>query len=78
MAREIKIFPNPATDKITVQTSGSKELTVELSTISGTLIYKSKIEGTLHQINVSNLSNGVYFVTVKSDNYYHTRKIKKL
>ena len=78
LAREILIYPNPATDAVTVQTNGNKGLTVELSTINGTLIYKSKIEGTLHQINVSNLSNGVYFVTVKSDNYYHTRKIKKL
>jgi S-formylglutathione hydrolase len=78
MSHEIMIYPNPAADVVTVQTSGNKGLTVELSTMSGTLIYKSKIEGTLHQINVSNLSNGVYFVTVKSDNYYHTRKIKKL
>jgi len=78
LSREILIYPNPATDAVTVQTNGNKRLTVELSTINGTLIYKSKIEGTLHQINVSNLSNGVYFVTVKSDNYYHTRKITKL
>jgi S-formylglutathione hydrolase FrmB len=78
MAREILIYPNPATDAVTIQTKENKGLTVELSTINGTLIYKSKIEGTLHQINLSNLSNGVYFVTVKSDNYYHTRKIMKL
>jgi hypothetical protein len=75
---EIVIYPNPATDKIIVQTNANKGFTVELSTMNGTLIYKSKIEGTLHQINLSNLSNGVYFVTVKSDNYYHTRKIMKL
>ena len=78
MAREVMIYPNPATDAVSVQTSGNKGFTVELSTINGTLIYKSKIEGTLHQINMSNLSNGVYFVTVKSDNFYHTRKIMKL
>ena len=78
MARGIMIYPNPATDAVTVKTSGNKGLSVELSTINGTLIYKSKIEGTLHQINMSNLSNGVYFVTVKSDNFYHTRKIMKL
>jgi S-formylglutathione hydrolase FrmB len=76
--REIMIYPNPATDKIMIQTDGNKGLMVELSTLNGNLIYKSKIEGTLHQINLSNLSNGVYFVTVKSDNYYHTRKIMKL
>jgi hypothetical protein len=72
------IYPNPATEAVTVQTGVNKGFTVELSTINGTLIYKSKIEGTLHQINLSNLSNGVYFVTVKSDNFYHTRKIMKL
>lgn len=75
---EIMIYPNPATEAVTVQTGVNKGFTVELSTINGTLIYKSKIEGTLHQINLSNLSNGVYFVTVKSDNFYHTRKIMKL
>lgn len=78
MAGEILIYPNPATDAVTVQTNGNKRFTVELTTINGSLVHKSEIKGTLHQINLSNLSNGVYFVTVKSDNFYHTRKIMKL
>jgi S-formylglutathione hydrolase FrmB len=75
---DILIYPNPATNALTVQTGGYKGLNVELSDISGKLISKSIIEGTLHQINLSNLSKGVYFVTVKSDNFYHVRKIIKL
>jgi len=78
LAREIMIYPNPATNAVTVQSNNIIGFTVELKSASGTLIYTSKIEGTSHQINLSNLSNGVYFVTVKSDNFYHTRRIMKL
>ncbi len=78
IANEFEIYPNPATTLVTVQTNGVSGLTVELSTLNGNLIYKSNIKGTLHQINLSKLSNGVYFVTVKSNNFCHTRKIMKL
>ena len=75
---EILIYPNPATNAINVQYNNIKGFTVELKSATGALLYSSKTEGTLHQINLSNLSNGVYFVTVKSDNFYHTRRIMKL
>jgi len=78
LAREIMIYPNPATNAVTVQSNNIIGFTVELKSASGALIYTSKIEGTSHQINLSNLSNCVYFVTVKSDNFYHTRRIMKL
>lgn len=78
LAREILMYPNPATNAVTVQSNNIIGFTVELKSSSGALIYTSKIEGTSHQINLSNLSNGVYFVTVKSDNFYHTRRIMKL
>ena len=76
--REIMIYPNPATSFVTVQTSSIKGFTVELRSETGALLQKTKIEGTLHRINLSNLSNGVYFVTVKSDNFYRTQRIMKL
>ena len=75
---DIQMYPNPATNEITVQISSLKGFTVELRTETGALLQKEKTEGTLHRINLSNLSNGVYFVTVKTDNFYYTRKIMKL
>jgi hypothetical protein len=75
---EILIYPNPAKNSLTVQINEIKGFTVELRNETGALLYNTKTEGTLQQINLSNLSNGVYFVTVKSDNFYHTRKIMKL
>lgn len=75
---EILIYPNPATNAVTVRNNNIRGFTVELKSATGALLYTSKIEGTSHQINLSNLSNGVYFVTVKSDNFYHTRRIMKL
>ncbi len=73
-----RIYPNPAKDAVNVETDGKTGYFVELVNQHGSVLYKSKIEGTLHRINLSNLSNGVYFVTVKSDNYNHTQRIMKL
>ena len=75
---EILIYPNPAKNEITVQTSSITGFTVELISATGALLQNLKTEGNLHRINLSNLSNGVYFVTVKSDNFYHTQRIMKL
>ena len=75
---EILIYPNPAKNEITVQTTSIKGFTVELRSATGALLQNLKTEGNLHRINLSNLSNGVYFVTVKSDNFYHTQRIMKL
>lgn len=75
---EIMVYPNPATTEVTVKTNGKEAYTIELLTLNGTLLYKSKAMETLHRINLSNLSNGVYFVTVKSNNFHHTQKIMKL
>ncbi len=75
---EVLVYPNPAKEAVNVKTDGKTGYTVELLSQSGSVLYKSKIEGTLHRINLSNLSNGVYFVTVKSDNYNHTQRIMKL
>jgi len=75
---EILVYPNPAKDVITIETDGKERYAIELLTQSGSVVYQSTIEGNKHRINLSNLSNGVYFVTVKTDNSYRTQRIMKL
>ena len=72
------IYPNPVYEKVTVQTNGNKEFTIELLTINGNIIYESKIEGTLHQINLTGLSKGVYLIRLNSNNNISIRKVIKL
>ena len=76
--QDFKVYPIPAKDEITVETDGKELCSVKLLTQSGTVVYQSIIKGNKHRINMSNLSNGVYFVTVKTDNSYRTQRIMKL
>lgn len=71
------IYPNPAKDEVTIKINGNMEY-VELSTISGTVIYSSKIEENLHRLNLQSLSNGIYLITLKSKNQTAVSKIIKL
>lgn len=74
---DIQIYPNPFTDELSIQTSGNREYSVELITITGNTIYQSKTEGNFHRINLRELSSGIYFVRMKSDNIISVRKVIK-
>jgi hypothetical protein len=74
---EIQIYPNPFDDELTIQTTGNREYSVELTTITGRTVYQSKMEGNFHRINLRELSNGIYFVRMKSNNIVTVRKVIK-
>jgi hypothetical protein len=74
---DIQIYPNPFDDELLIQTSGNREYSVELITITGNTIYQSKTEGNFHRINLRELSSGIYFVRMKSDNIVSVRKVIK-
>ncbi len=74
---DIQIYPNPFDDELTIQTSGNREYSVELLTITGNTIYQSKTEDNFHRINLRDLNSGIYFVRMKSDNIISVRKVIK-
>ena len=74
---DIQIYPNPFSDGLSIQTSGNREYSVELLTITGRTIYQSKTEGNFHRINLNELSNGIYLVRMKTDNIVTVRKVIK-
>ena len=74
---DIQIYPNPFDDELTIQTSGNREYSVELTTVTGRTVYQSKMEGNSHRINLSELSSGIYLVQMKSDNIVSVRKVIK-
>ncbi|MCC6181269.1 MAG: T9SS type A sorting domain-containing protein, partial [Bacteroidia bacterium] len=65
-----KIYPNPANDVITINYDGLKETnsSIEIiNTVGQTLIKQDVANETSQNINVSNLSNGIYFVQIKQN-----------
>ena len=61
----LNIFPNPAKDQLFVETEMSVE---EISVYDVFGRQQLAISGQQSAVDVSNLSNGVYFVKVKSEN----------
>ncbi|MCF8361617.1 MAG: T9SS type A sorting domain-containing protein [Prolixibacteraceae bacterium] len=66
-ATNISIYPNPANDFITI--SGNFQLdNAKLYTVQGRMVKQIDMKGDLGRtINVSNLTNGMYFIQVKSE-----------
>lgn len=62
--RNISLFPNPANNNLTILSDKEFE-TIEIYNALSQLVYSTKInETTSLSINVSNLSNGIYFVKI--------------
>ena len=71
---EVKIYPNPASNNVTIETQGLKQL--ELMENSGRIILsETSIDRDKHQVDVSNIASGIYFIRLKTDNFTTIRKL---
>lgn len=62
---QFKIYPNPASDIITIQTEQAQEKTVlQLTDITGRVVFSSLLRNTKTSIDVSALPEGIYFYNI--------------
>jgi len=73
-----RIYPNPANESLTIETNRPGLHSIELYSLSGHLMYSTEAKGSTHQINLSHLGEGIYFITVRSRDQVWTEKIIKL
>jgi len=73
---EFRIIPNPATDKIRIL-SESILNTIEVMNFLGQTIISQHVDNINPDIDISNLSRGVYFVRVTSENGTNVKKFVK-
>ena len=71
------IFPNPASGIVTINTQNSAddELEISVFNISGKLALTEMLRHNNRQINIGNLSNGVYPAAIKSKDLMVYRKL---
>ncbi len=72
-----KIYPNPASKivNLEIKNSNNKLLTLNIYNSLGILVKTQRISEKDNQIDVSDLSNGIYFIDICSDNYNVKQKL---
>jgi len=63
----VNIYPNPATDAITVTCNNANNALVQISTMSGSVVLSDIIVSNAINMNVSSIPSGIYTVTVISE-----------
>ena len=73
---QMRLFPNPANNQVTIQNSDNKMLgTISIYDMTGKMIYKNKTANSIVTIDVKKFTAGVYYI--KSDNLQATMKFVK-
>jgi len=71
----ILIYPNPAADMITIGNTNNQTAVLSIYNVMGGLVKTETINQDPQQIDLGNLSNGIYVVEVKSKDYTETQKL---
>jgi hypothetical protein len=73
----IKLFPNPAKDKLTITNPNCKVIKIELLDLNGKKQFSLTSSSELIDVDVSLYSDGIYFARITDDKGSWTRKIIK-
>jgi hypothetical protein len=73
-----RIYPNPSDGLLTMETEQPGLKSIEITNFNGQQIFSGRFEGASHQIDISSFPKGVYFITIRSEDFVRTKKIIKL
>jgi uncharacterized repeat protein (TIGR01451 family) len=74
-APKAQIFPNPATDELSIITQQGDYKSFSISNLMGQVKLEQEINSTQTTINIQSLPTGVYYITLKGD---HGTMVEKL
>jgi hypothetical protein len=76
------VYPNPASDKVSVKINSQNTLKAQLIlySVDGSMVYSEKIGNIKNghsslSIHTASLPEGIYFITLKTDNKLFSRKL---
>jgi hypothetical protein len=72
------IYPNPANNFLTLQLKEYGAYSIEIISMNGQIIQRRNFTDRTHQIDLSSLLKGVYFITIRSKDFVTTEKFIKL
>ncbi len=71
------LFPNPATNQISILSSLETGFTYSIIDIAGKEVYAGMADTNLTSLSIESMSNGIYFFLIKSNNGFFTQKFIK-
>ncbi len=74
LSDQVKIYPSPATDKITIEMEQNAAFSVQIADISGNNHKEQSASGTT-QIDISDLASGIYLVRISTNDGLIVKKL---
>jgi hypothetical protein len=65
--KRINIYPNPARNAVIIDNPNGGKILLKIYDLNGSLLYNSKLETTLNEINIIEYSSGLYIFYMESD-----------
>ncbi len=73
----VEVYPNPATNQLTIKTAQFKEKEIRITDVLGNLIQQSMLNSHQSTIDISNLAKGIYFIELQTEKGILRRKFVK-
>ncbi|MDF1673914.1 MAG: T9SS type A sorting domain-containing protein [Vicingaceae bacterium] len=73
----INVYPNPFNDLLYISSSSNKIVSIKIIDTMGKEVIHNKLDKKSTQLNLSNLSKGIYLILIESNGEISTRKIVK-
>lgn len=64
---DFNVYPNPATNKLSIDNNLSPEMNVTLMNIEGKIVYTNEFSGSSSSIDVSSLNAGIYLIRISTE-----------
>jgi Leucine-rich repeat (LRR) protein len=71
----LSIFPNPSDDIINIDIENIHGATIEIYNVSGRLIFSKALNSKFEKIDISGLSEGMYFIKVRQEQNVRIEKL---
>lgn len=75
LAQEISVYPNPANEMLNIYNPDSTPLNLTIADLSGKIVLQQQLTLESNQINLANLTTGVYLLQLSNNNMRTTQKL---
>lgn len=77
LSEQTAIYPNPLSDVLNIRLPAGVAATASLVNVLGQTVLEARLDSNITTLNIGDLANGVYFVTIKAKTAAFTKKVVK-